>query len=62
MNHNLTEIEVEHLRSLIDGHRNVAKKLQFFAQSCTDPELKAIFEREAQATKQAKQDIMSDLN
>ncbi|MGA3602957.1 hypothetical protein [Lysinibacillus agricola] len=62
MNHNLTELEVEHLRSLIGGHGNVAKKLEFYAQSCTDSELKAIFERDAQAAKQAQQDLMSYLN
>ena len=62
MNYNLTELEVEHLRSLIGGHGNVAKKLEFYAQSCTDPELKVIFERDAQAAKQAQQDLMSYLN
>ncbi|SOC22444.1 hypothetical protein SAMN05880501_11422 [Ureibacillus xyleni] len=62
MNHNLTELEVEHLRSLIGGHGNVAKKLEAFAQGCTDPELKMLFERDAQSAKQAQQDLMSYLN
>ncbi|TDL65056.1 hypothetical protein E2R56_24455 [Rhodococcus qingshengii] len=62
MNYNLTELEVEHLRSLIGGHGNVAKKLESFAQSCADSELKTIFERDAQAAKQAQQDLMSYLN
>ncbi|MDM5333519.1 hypothetical protein QUF56_09800 [Ureibacillus composti] len=62
MNYNLTELEVEHLRSLIGGHGNVAKKLEAFAQSCTDPELKTILERDAQAAKQSQQDLMSFLN
>ncbi|MEK3981570.1 hypothetical protein MKY37_21410 [Psychrobacillus sp. FSL K6-2836] len=62
MNHNLTELEVEHLRSLIGGHGNVAKKLEFYAQRCTDTELKTIFERDAQAAKKAQQDLMSYLN
>lgn len=62
MNLNLTELEVEHLRSLIGGHSNVAKKLEFYAQNCSDPDLKAIFERDAQAAKQAQQELMSYLN
>ena len=62
MNQNLTELEVEHLRSLIGGHGNVAKKLQAYASGCTDPELKTIFERDAQAAKQAQQDLISYLN
>lgn len=62
MNYNLTELEVEHLRSLIGGHGNVAKKLEVYAQSCTDPELKVIFERDAQAAQQAQQELMSFLN
>jgi hypothetical protein len=62
MNHDLTELELEHLRSLIGGHGNVAKKLEVYAHSCNDPELKAIFVRDAQAAKQAQQDLMSYLS
>lgn len=62
MNYRLTELEVEHLRSLIGGHGNVAKKLEMYAQNCTDPELKTIFERDAQAAKQAQRDLMAYLN
>lgn len=62
MNQNLTELEVEHLRSLIGGHGNVAKKLVAYSEGCTDSELKAIFERDAQAAKQAQQDLISYLN
>lgn len=62
MNHNLTELELEHLRSLIGGHGNVAKKLEAYAQNCADPELKEIFERDAQAAKQAQQGLISYLN
>ena len=62
MNYNLTELDVEHLRSLIGGHGNVAKKLEVYTQNCTDPDLKTIFERDAQASKQAQQDLMSYLN
>lgn len=62
MNNNLTELEVEHLRSLIGGHGNVAKKLEAYAANCNDAELKAIFERDANAAKQAQQDLLAYLN
>lgn len=62
MNYNLTELEVEHLRSLISGHGNVAKKLEAYAASCTETDLKTIFERDAQAAKQAQQDLIAYLN
>ena len=62
MNHDLTELEVEHLRSLIGGHGNFSKKLEDYAKRCSDPELKTIFERDAQAAKQAQQELLSYLN
>ncbi|SOC41495.1 hypothetical protein [Ureibacillus acetophenoni] len=62
MNYQLTELEVEHLRSLIGGHGNLSKKLEMYAQNCTDPELKTILERDAQAAKQAQRELMAYLN
>ncbi|WP_432357558.1 hypothetical protein [Sporosarcina sp. UB5] len=59
--HNLTELEVENLRHLIGGHGLITKKLEFYAQNCQDPELKSIFERDAQAATQAKQQLLSFL-
>ncbi|AOV06783.1 MULTISPECIES: hypothetical protein [Sporosarcina] len=59
--HNLTELEVENLRHLIGGHGLIVKKLETYAQNCSDPELKTIFERDAQAAKQAEQQLMSFL-
>ncbi|MFC4024633.1 hypothetical protein ACFOUV_12585 [Oceanobacillus longus] len=58
---NLTELEVEHLRHIIGGHGTVATKLDNYAQSCTDPEFKTILQRDAQAARQAKQQLMSFL-
>lgn len=58
---NLTELEVEHLRHLIGGHGLVAKKLETYAQNCTEPELKAIFQRDAQVAKQSQQQLMTFL-
>ena len=62
MNYNLNELEVENLRHLIGGHGNIAKKLEMYAANCTDSDLKAILERDAQAAKQAQQDLITYLN
>ncbi|MEN2768147.1 hypothetical protein [Ornithinibacillus xuwenensis] len=58
---NLTELEVENLRHLIGGHGLVVQKLEAYAHNCTDPELKTILERDAQAAKQAQQQLMTFL-
>nr|WP_144925621.1 hypothetical protein [Paenibacillus bovis] len=58
---NLTELEVENLRHLIGAHGLVTKKLETYAQSCQDPELKNILQRDAQAAKQAQQHLMTFL-
>ncbi|WP_010650300.1 hypothetical protein [Oceanobacillus massiliensis] len=58
---NLTELEVEHLRHIIGGHGTITTKLETYAQSCTDPELKAMLQKDAQAAKQAKQQLMTFL-
>ena len=58
---NLTELEVEFLRHLIGGHGLIVKKLEMYAQNATDPELKDMFQKDAQAAKQAQQELMTFL-
>ncbi|WP_249870634.1 hypothetical protein [Oceanobacillus saliphilus] len=58
---NLTELEVEHLRHIIGGHGTIATKLETYAQNCTDQEFKTILERDAQAARQAQQQLMTFL-
>lgn len=58
---NLTELEVENLRHLIGGHATVAKKLETYAQSCTDPQLKTMLQRDAQSARQAQQQLLNFL-
>ena len=57
----LTQLEADHLRHLIGGHGLIVKKLETYAQQASDPELKALFERDAQAAGQAKQQLLSYL-
>ncbi|MBP1949917.1 hypothetical protein [Virgibacillus litoralis] len=58
---NLTELEVENLRHIIGGHGTITNKLENYAQSCTDPELKSILQQDAQAAKQAQQQLLNFL-
>ncbi|GEN44616.1 hypothetical protein [Alkalibacillus haloalkaliphilus] len=55
---NLTELEVENLRHIIGGHATIANKLEDYAQNSTDPELKQILQNDAQAARQAQQQLM----
>jgi len=58
---NLTELELETLRSLIGGHSLVANKLDTYAQECNDPQLKQILQQDAQAARATQQKLMSFL-
>ncbi|RLL43672.1 hypothetical protein D8M04_12165 [Oceanobacillus piezotolerans] len=58
---NLTELELENLRHIIGGHGMIANKLDAYAQSCTDPQLKAMLQKDAQDARQAKQQLMNFL-
>lgn len=55
---NLTELEVENLRHLIGGHATVINKLQEYAQTCTDPQLKQMLQKDVQDAQNTKQQLM----
>lgn len=57
----LTTLEVEHLRHLIGGHGMIVKKLNSYAESCSDPTLKTLLENDANAASQAQQTLLSFL-
>ncbi|WP_088014896.1 hypothetical protein [Gottfriedia acidiceleris] len=61
MNNSLTELELENLRHIIGGHSTIANKLEAYAQSCSDPELRALLERDAQSATQSKQQLLNFL-
>lgn len=58
MMNNLTELEVENLRHIIGSHGMIANKLASYAQNCTDPQLKEMFQKDAQAARQAQQQLL----
>ncbi|WP_163100079.1 hypothetical protein [Peribacillus alkalitolerans] len=61
MNHSLTELEVENLRHIIGGHGTIVKKLETYAEQCTDPELKSMLQRDAQSARQSQQQLLTFL-
>ncbi len=61
MNNSLTELELENLRHMIGGHSTIANKLEAYAQNCTDPELKALLERDAQSAMESRQQLLNFL-
>lgn len=58
---NLNELELQNLRHLIGAHCTIEKKLNFYAQQCTDPQLKQILTKDAQDAKTNKDKLMTFL-
>ncbi|WP_044893254.1 hypothetical protein [Bacillus alveayuensis] len=58
----LTHLELENLRHLIGDHGTVANKLDAYAQACQDPQLKQIFQRDAQQARASQQKLMGFLH
>ena len=54
--------ELQSLRHLIGAHETAHQKLQNYAQQCTDPQVKAYFEKSAQDAQKTKQQLLSFLN
>lgn len=55
---NLNELELQNLRHLIGAHCTIEKKLNDYALQCADPELKQMFEKDAQDAKASKEKLM----
>jgi hypothetical protein len=57
----LTQMELQNLRHVIGAHETIANKLDAYAQSCNDTQLKQIFQQDAVAARQSKQKLMTFL-
>ncbi|MBP1970466.1 hypothetical protein J2Z83_002587 [Virgibacillus natechei] len=55
---NLTEVELENVRGIVGEHGMIANKLESYAQSAMDVELKTILQQDAQAARQAQQQLL----
>lgn len=58
----LNKQELQNVRHLIGSHETAYKKLEDYAQQCTDPQIKQMFTQSAQSAKNAKQKLISFLN
>jgi hypothetical protein len=57
----LNKQELQNLRHLIGSHETASMKLQDYAQQCSDPEIKQMFQQSAQSAKTTKQKLVSFL-
>lgn len=58
----LNQLELQNLRHMIGGHCTLEKKLNYYAQQCTDPQLKEMLQQDAQDAKTSKEKLMTFLN
>lgn len=59
---NLSELDLQNLRHLIGGYETSHCKMDAYANSATDPEIKQYFTKAAQSAMQTKQELMQFLN
>ncbi|MCM3700236.1 MULTISPECIES: hypothetical protein [Paenibacillus] len=57
----INEQELQNLRHLIGAHETENQKMLTYAQQCTDPQVKAYFQKSAQDALNTKQQLMSFL-
>ncbi len=58
----LNQLEVQHLRELINAHDTAYQKLSNYAQQATDPQIKQMFQQSAQDAQNTKQKLLSLLS
>ncbi|HOQ09052.1 MAG TPA: hypothetical protein PLG09_02885 [Syntrophomonadaceae bacterium] len=58
---NLNQMELQNLRHLIGAHETAEKKLNFYAEQCSDPQIKQMFQQSAKSASQTRQKLMSFL-
>lgn len=58
----LNKQELQNVRHLIGSHETASKKLEDYAQQCTDPQISQMFSQSAQSAKDAKQKLLSFLS
>ena len=59
---NLTQIELQNLKNLIDHHETLYKKLNTYQTQVEDSQVKQIFTKAAQNSLNIKQKLISFLN
>ncbi len=57
----LNELELQNVRHLIGAHDTSYQKLSSYAENCTDPQIKQMFQKSAQDALDTKQKLMGFL-
>ncbi len=57
----LNELELQNVRHLIGAHDTSYQKLTSYAENCTDPQIKQMFQKSAQDALDTKQKLMGFL-
>lgn len=57
----LNEVELQNVRHLIGAHDTSYQKLTSYAENCTDPQIKQMFQKSAQDALDTKQKLIGFL-
>lgn len=57
----LNEVELQNVRHLVGAHDTSYQKLTSYAENCTDPQIKQMFQKSAQDALDTKQKLMGFL-
>ena len=57
----LNEVELQNVRHLIGAHDTSYQKLNSYAENCTDPQIKQMFQKSAQDALDTKQKLVGFL-
>ena len=57
----LNEVELQNVRHLIGAHDTSYQKLTSYAENCTDPQIKQMFQQSAQDALDTKQKLLGFL-
>lgn len=57
----LNEVELQNVRHLIGAHDTSYQKLTSYAENCTDPQIKQMFQKSAQDALNTKQKLIGFL-
>jgi len=58
---NLSQMELENLRHIIDEHQTMASKLNEYSNRCQDNQLKQMFKQAAQSSQTTAQQLINKL-
>ena len=58
---NINQLELQNLCHMIGAHDTIAKKLDYYAQQCSDQNIAEMFRKDAQDARNSKQNLMGYL-